>query len=198
MNNYKIIENRPELSSSQIIAGMNFGVVKAGALATKITIAGIVISKTIISKGFIAAAVLASSALVYKSYTANNVVPGKNRSYIEEKVGPQPYKQGSKLQYNGSPQQDQIAEDSNHEVTTSIKPVRIMIPTSAPTGVPKEATEDKITQGVPSLTSATNIMSVMVMPTITLSSPGNAVCQPHPNTLNNNTPFNKPFKDSFK
>ncbi len=86
MNNYKIIESRPELTSSQIIAGMNFGVVKAGALATKVSIAGIVVSKTIISKGFIAAAVMASSALVYKSYTAGNNDNAGTRQATEEIV----------------------------------------------------------------------------------------------------------------
>ena len=115
MHNYKIIENRPELTSSQIIAGMNFGVVKAGALATKVTIAGVVISKTIISKGFVAAAVLASSALVYKSYTAGNDTPEKNRPYVEETVSaPGHYGEGN--------QKVAVGETIN-VVNTMIKPM---------------------------------------------------------------------------
>ena len=116
MNNYKIIENRPELSSSQIIAGMNFGVVKTAALATKVTIAGIVISKTIISKGFIAAAVLASSALVYKSYTAGNETPETNRRAIEEV-------HAAPGNYGGTDQKITIGETSS-VVNTNIKPIQ--------------------------------------------------------------------------
>lgn len=115
MNNYKIIENRPELSSSQIIAGMNFGIVKAGALATKVTIAGIVFSKAIISKGFVAAAVLASSALVYKSYTAGNDGPETDHKAIEEV-------RSAPGHYGGTDQKVTIGETAS-VVNTMIKPL---------------------------------------------------------------------------
>ncbi len=115
MNNYKIIENRPELSSSQIIAGMNFGIVKAGALATKVTIAGVVVSKAIISKGFVAAAVMATSALMYKSYTAGNENNEKNGQAIEEVVS-------SPGHYGGTGQKVTVSETLN-VVNTTIKPM---------------------------------------------------------------------------
>jgi hypothetical protein len=70
MNNYKIIENRPELTSSQVVAGMNFTAVKAGALALSAgALGGKAIGAGLITKGFIAVLAVTGGLAVYKNYT---------------------------------------------------------------------------------------------------------------------------------
>jgi hypothetical protein len=67
MNNYKLIENRPELTSSQVVAGMNFAAINAGAIAMTAG-AGKAIGAGLITKGFIAVLAVTSGLAVYKSY----------------------------------------------------------------------------------------------------------------------------------
>lgn len=61
MKNYKILENRPELSKEQLTQGMDFNKVKANA-----TIAKAAILKSFILKCILGVAVISSGAIVYK------------------------------------------------------------------------------------------------------------------------------------
>ena len=75
MNNYLILENRPELTSAQILSGMNFSAIKAKAASAGSGFGGSGLTNGIIGKGLIAAAVLGLSAIVYKSFNNNDNNP---------------------------------------------------------------------------------------------------------------------------
>ena len=76
MKNYKIIENRPELTSQQIMQGINFNSIKSNAaLAQK------AILKALIAKGLVTVALITSSVLVYKAY--NKPSPQKQLTVID-------------------------------------------------------------------------------------------------------------------
>jgi hypothetical protein len=69
MNNYKLIENRPELTASQVVAGMNFAAINAGAIAMSSgALGGKAIGAGLITKGFIAVLAVTSGLAVYRSY----------------------------------------------------------------------------------------------------------------------------------
>ena len=184
MSNYKIIENRPELTSAQVLGGMNFAVVKAGALATTTTIAGVIITKGLITKLFITAVVLSSSVWLYNADHANDNTD--QASVTKAMVKPNHY--GEKKA---------VLKETAQVTSTSIKPIRIRIPAIPPQNKKEEQTE-VTTNAVPSLTSQASLITVMPMPTIGLTNPGPAVCQPHRSTPAFNTVNILQEKDSVK
>lgn len=69
MNNYKLIEDRPELTSSQVVAGMNFTAVKAGAIAMSAgALGGKAVGAGLITKGLVAVLAVTGGLAVYKNY----------------------------------------------------------------------------------------------------------------------------------
>src|ERR1041384_4616789 len=71
MNNYIIIENRPELTQSQVVAGMNFAAVAAGAIALSAgAVGGKAIGAGLFTKGFIAVLAVVAGIAVFKSRDA--------------------------------------------------------------------------------------------------------------------------------
>jgi hypothetical protein len=192
MNNYKIIESRPELTSAQVLGGMNFAAVKAGALATTTTIAGVVITKGLLTKLFISAIVISSAVMMYVKDNGNNNAEQKEIMTSNSISEPNHY--GEK---------PVTIEETSQVVSTSIKPIRIAIPTVQPNEQLKENATEKTNEttsnAVTTLTSATNVMQMMVMPSVALTNPGPAVCQPGPNSIHHTTaPLIKPVKDSVK
>lgn len=72
MNNYIILENRAELTTSQVLSGMNFSAIVAGAAAVSSDIlGGSSFGKGFLSKGFLAVLIVVGSAAVYKNYLSN-------------------------------------------------------------------------------------------------------------------------------
>lgn len=192
MNNYKIIENRPELTSAQVLGGMNFAVVKAGALASTTTIAGVVITKGLLTKLFISAIVISSAVMIYNK--ENATVP------VESKEG---FTSNSISEPNHYGDKPVTAEETTSVVSTSLKPIRIEIPTTSPKNSKPEPTVEKTNEvtsnAVTTLTSPTTVMQIITVPTIALTNPGPAVCQPGPNSIHHTTsPLIKQAKDSVK
>lgn len=196
MNNYKIIESRPELTSAQVLGGMNFAAVKAGALATTTTIAGVIITKGLLTKLFISAIVISSAVMMYTKDNGNSV-PEQKEVMTSNSIS-EPNHYGEK---------PVTVEETSQVVTTTLKPIRIAIPTVQPkeqlTENATAKTNETTSNAVSSLTSATNVMQMMTMPTVALTNPGPAVCQPGPNSIHKTAPaFNTinvlQVKDSVK
>lgn len=75
MKNYKIIENRPELTPEQISQGMNFAAVKSGAAGAGKAFIKTASLKGIVIKSVIAIAVLSTTTLIcYKIKTSDSEV----------------------------------------------------------------------------------------------------------------------------
>ncbi len=72
MNNYLVIENRPELTAMQILGGMNFTAIKEKAATAGSGLGDSGLSNDIIKKGLIAVAIVGLAALVYKSFNGDN------------------------------------------------------------------------------------------------------------------------------
>jgi hypothetical protein len=70
MNNYIILENRAELSTAQILGGMNFSAIVAGAAsASSDAFDSRSFGTGFISKGFLAVLIVVGGVAVYKNYT---------------------------------------------------------------------------------------------------------------------------------
>lgn len=70
MNNYIILENRAELTTAQVLGGMNFSAIVAGAAsASSDAFGGSSFGTGFISKGFIAVLIVVGGVAVYKNYT---------------------------------------------------------------------------------------------------------------------------------
>jgi len=78
MKNYKIIENRPELTNQQIAEGINFNKIKNGA-----TVAQKVILKSLITKGLVGIVIVISSVLVYKNYNHKPISPKEQLAMLD-------------------------------------------------------------------------------------------------------------------
>jgi hypothetical protein len=73
MNNYIILENRAELTTAQVLSGMNFSAVVAGAAAASADIfGGRSFGTGFMSKGFLAVLIVVGGAAVYKNYLKTN------------------------------------------------------------------------------------------------------------------------------
>ncbi len=73
MNNYIILENRAELTTAQVLGGMNFSAIVAGAAsATADAFGGKNFGTGFMSKGFLAVLIVVGGAAVYKNYTSYN------------------------------------------------------------------------------------------------------------------------------
>lgn len=82
MNNYIILENRAELTTAQVLGGMNFSAIVAGAAsATKDAFDGNSFGTGFMSKGFLAVLIVIGSLAVYKNYTTYR--DGSAPSYVE-------------------------------------------------------------------------------------------------------------------
>lgn len=89
MKNYKIIENRPELTPEQIAHGMNFAVIKSNVLSPEKTLAKTAATKSVIIKVLVVAGLLTSSVLVYKNYNRAN--SGENKVTSNETIDNREY-----------------------------------------------------------------------------------------------------------
>ncbi|MES2763607.1 MAG: hypothetical protein V4677_15440 [Bacteroidota bacterium] len=72
MKNYKILEDRPELSSKELTEGMDFANIK-----TQVAAAKMISLKIIVFKVFLSSVIITSGLLIYKHYTSpvmNNTV----------------------------------------------------------------------------------------------------------------------------
>lgn len=82
MNNYIILENRAELTTAQVLGGMNFSAIVAGAASASADVFG---SKSFgngfLSKGFLAVLIVVGGVAVYKNYTS--YTDGSLPSYTE-------------------------------------------------------------------------------------------------------------------
>lgn len=73
MNNYIILENRAELTTAQVLGGMNFSAIVAGATsATSDAFGGNSFGMGYMSKGFLAVLIVVAGVAVYKNHTAYN------------------------------------------------------------------------------------------------------------------------------
>ncbi len=71
MNNYIILENRAELTTAQVLGGMNFSAIVAGAAsASKDTFGGDSFGIGFMSKGFLAVLIVVGGLAVYKNYNS--------------------------------------------------------------------------------------------------------------------------------
>jgi hypothetical protein len=71
MNNYIILENRAELTTAQVLGGMNFSAIVAGAAsATADAFGGKSFGTGFISKGFLAVLIVVGGAAIYKNYSS--------------------------------------------------------------------------------------------------------------------------------
>ncbi|MBK7668047.1 MAG: hypothetical protein IPJ32_12365 [Sphingobacteriaceae bacterium] len=200
MNNYKLIDSRPELTSAQVLGGMNFAAVKAGALATTTTIAGVIITKGLLTKLFISAIVISSAVMMYNKDNGTSV-PEQKEIMTSNSIS-EPNHYGEK---------PFTLQETAQVTSANIKPIRIAIPTVQPNEQLtekaiesiKEKTNEVTSNAVSTLTSPTNVMQMMTMPTVALTNPGPAVCQPGPNSIHKTAPaFNTinvlQVKDSVK
>ncbi len=70
MNNYIILENRPELTTAQVLGGMNFSAIVAGAAsASKDAFDSNSFGLRFMSKGFLAVLIVVGGVAIYKNYT---------------------------------------------------------------------------------------------------------------------------------
>jgi hypothetical protein len=121
MNNYKIIENRPELTASQVIAGMNFALVKTNAIAAKTTLIESVIGKGIIVKGIIVVIGLASVVTIYNKYNRNNEPQQKQIPVFD-----------TLMQTDSFHNNPVIMDKSAHVLNTMLKPITQPYPVCQP------------------------------------------------------------------
>jgi hypothetical protein len=71
MSNYIILENRAELTTAQVLGGMNFSAIVAGAAsASKDTFGGDSFGLGFMSKGFLAVLIVIGGVAVYKNYNS--------------------------------------------------------------------------------------------------------------------------------
>lgn len=84
MNNYIILENRPELTTAQVLAGMNFSAIVAGAAtASADAFSGKSFGSGFTSKGFLAVLLVVSGVAVYKNYSSYNDNSSANNELSE-------------------------------------------------------------------------------------------------------------------
>lgn len=73
MNNYIILENRAELTTAQVLSGMSFSAIVAGAAsASSDPFGGRSFDLGFMSKGFLAVLLVVAGTAVYKNYTSYN------------------------------------------------------------------------------------------------------------------------------
>ncbi|MBP7808036.1 MAG: hypothetical protein KA163_01970 [Bacteroidia bacterium] len=70
MNNYIILENRAELTTAQVLGGMNFSAIVAGAASASSDASGKSFGIEFMSKGFLAVLIVVGGMAVYKNYVA--------------------------------------------------------------------------------------------------------------------------------
>lgn len=70
MNNYIILENRAELTTAQVLGGMNFSAIVAGAASASSDASGKSFGIEFMSKGFLAVLIVIGGIAVYKNYSS--------------------------------------------------------------------------------------------------------------------------------